>query len=111
MAINNKASRLIVGDEEGKISFLKLSKSFYELNDQDNKDFKEFVSAMFEREQLREKNIEQMYKQKKISAPKDESVKIAKAEQSIREKIKKIEEKYIPFVSEHFNKKLEFSEY
>ena len=110
MAISNKGNSLIVGDEDGKISFLKLSKSFYEVEEQDNKDFRDFVSAMFEREQQREKNIELMYKQRKILVPKDESAKIAKAEQSTREKIKRIEEKYIPFVSEYFNKKIEFSE-
>ena len=110
MAISNKGNSLIVGDEDGKISLLKLSKSFYEVGEQDNKDFKEFVSAMFDRELQREKNIETMYKQKRQNPPKDETVKLAKNEQAVREKIRKIEDKYIPFVSEHFNKKLDFSE-
>ena len=108
--LSKKGNSLIVGDEDGKISSLKLSKSFYEVGEQDNKDFKEFVSAMFDRELQREKNIETMYKQKRQNPPKDETVKLAKNEQAVREKIRKIEDKYIPFVSEHFNKKLDFSE-
>ena len=100
----------MIGDEDGKITMIKLSKSFHQINDNDNKEYKEFVSSMFARENGRERNIEASQKQKRGLAPKDESVKIAKQEQVIREKIRKIEDKYIPFVKDFFGQQLEFSE-
>lgn len=100
MAISNKGDKLIVGDENGKISLLKLSKSFYTVSDNDFK--KDFLGKMFEREVNREKNIEQNLK-KKQAPVKDDSKKLANQEQTIKDKIKKIEEDYLPFVSRLLN--------
>jgi hypothetical protein len=109
MALNGKGNKLIVGDEEGKISLLKLSKSFFVLDggEDENKAKKEFIGKMFEREVTREKGIEQILKAKTKVVMGVDTKNIAKQEQMTRDRIRKIEEKYIPFV----NSLMEKSEY
>lgn len=101
MSINIKGDKIILGDDDGIVYLLKLSKSFYEMIDQENKKNIEVnnLNLMLEREVLREKGIEQILKKKSIP-PKDESAKIIKLEQEIQKKIATIDESYIPFVNE-----------
>jgi hypothetical protein len=100
IAINTKGDKLLVGDESGKVSVIKLSKSFYVVNDNEYK--KEFLGKLFDRESTREKNIEVILKKKNLPI-KDESAKLTKQEQLIKDKIKNIESLYIPFVNEIFH--------
>lgn len=97
ISLNNKGDKLIIGDEEGKIFVVKLSKSFYDVSDTHKK---EFLEALLEREVLREKNIDA----KKKPIVKDESQKLLKLEQNIKEKVKKIDEDYAQFISKIFDK-------
>ncbi len=83
-----------MGDENGKISLLKLSKSFYSLDDNENK--KDKLINMFNRETNREKNIEQILKKKVMITPIDTE---ARQEKLVKERIKKIEAAYLPFVN------------
>lgn len=97
IAINNSGDRLIIGDEAGKVYLLELSDSFKSKHDDENK--KNFINSLFDREALREKSIEVVLKKKQIPV-KDDSAKLIKQEQMIKDKIKKIEENYLPFVNE-----------
>jgi hypothetical protein len=99
MALNLRGDRLLVGDEEGKVSLLKLSKSFYSQHDNENK--KDFINKFFDREANREKNLETLLKKK---GPVKEDLKTNKQEIVIKEKIKRIEEEYIPFVNKIFQR-------
>jgi hypothetical protein len=87
----------LVGDEEGKVSLIKLSKSFYDTNNKtevDNK--KNMLNKLFEREQTKEKMLTAG---KKIPPPK-EGMKPEKIEQIRKQKIKEIEEKYQEYTKE-----------
>ena len=97
IAINNNADRLIIGDESGRVYLIELSDSFKSKHDDEKK--KDFLNNYLEREALREKSIEVLLKRKQIPV-KDESARILKEEKNIKEKIKKIEERYLPFVNE-----------
>lgn len=97
IAINSTGDRLIIGDESGKVYLLELSESFKSKHEDENK--KLFINYLFEREALREKAIEVILKKKQIPV-KDDSAKILKQEQLVKEKIRKIEENYLPFVNE-----------
>lgn len=99
ISINAKGDKLIVGDEDGKVSLIKLSKSFYVVSDIENK--REFINKMFEREASREKMIDGILK-KKVQVGKEDTAQQAKKEQLIKEKIRSIEEEYIPFVNKIF---------
>jgi len=100
MTINTKGDKLIVGDEEGKVYLLKLSKSFYSQVDLENK--KEYINKLLERELAREKYIESLGKKK--GPVKDDTAKITKQEQIIKERIRKIDEEYSSFLTGMFNK-------
>jgi len=97
IAINTGSDKLLLGDETGKVFMLELSDSFKSKNESESK--KDFIEKLFEREALREKSIEVTLKKKQVP-PKDDSAKFLKQEQLIKEKIKRIEEKYLPFVNE-----------
>jgi len=97
IAINNSGDRLIIGDEAGKVYLLELSDSFKSKHDDENK--KNFINSLFDREALREKAIEVLFKKKQIPV-KDDTTKLVKQEQFIKDKIRKIEENYLPFVNE-----------
>ena len=101
IAINNKGDKLIVGDDVGKVSLLKLSKSFYD--ESDNKNKKLFIDGLIDRESKREKDIDILLKKKNVQI-KDDSVKIAKQEKAIRDKLHNIEISYIPFANEILNR-------
>lgn len=58
---------------------------------------------MFEREVSREKNIEQILKKKAIVVVVDNKGEL-KLEKNINERIKKIDQNYIPFINNLFNK-------
>lgn len=88
---------MIIGDESGKVYLIELSESFRSRHDEENK--KNFLNNYLDREAQREKSIEVLLKRKLIPV-KDESVKLLKQEQNIKEKIKNIEERYLPFVNE-----------
>ena len=97
MALSAKGDKLLVGDEEGKVSLIKLSKSFYDTNNKaevDNK--KNMLNKLFEREQTKEKMLTTV---KKIPPPK-EGIKPEKLEQIKQQKIKEIEEKYLECTKE-----------
>jgi hypothetical protein len=97
ISVNNTGDRLIIGDESGRVYLIELSDSFRSRNDEENK--KNFLNNYLDREAQREKSIEVLLKRKQIPV-KDESVKLLKLEQNIKEKIKRIEERYLPFVNE-----------
>ena len=97
ISVNNLGDKLIIGDESGKVYLLELSESFKSKHDDENK--KNFINNLFDREALREKSIEVILKKKQIPL-KDDSAKILKQENLIKEKIRKIEENYLPFVNE-----------
>ncbi len=97
IAINNNGDRIIIGDEAGRVYLIELSESFKSKHDDENK--KNFINSLFEREAAREKSIENLLK-RRLNPIKDESAKLLKQEQSIKEKIKKIEQKYLNFVNE-----------
>lgn len=100
MSLNIKGDRLVVGDEEGKIYLLKLSKSFYVSNDKTEIESKKnSLLKLLEREVTREKAVETILK-KKGNLPKDDSQKQAKLDELIRTKIKKIEEEYFKTVGD-----------
>lgn len=103
IAINQKGDSLVIGNDDGMASLVKLSKSFYTVQQKDNEKKKDFISSMMEREVTREKGIEVILWKKSIP-PKDESAKIAKQEQDIKKRIERIEEEYIPFVNEILHK-------
>jgi len=97
MSLSAKGDKLLVGDEEGKVSLIKLSKSFYDTNNKtevDNK--KNMLNKLFEREQTKEKMLTAG---KKIPPPK-EGMKPEKIEQIKQQKIKEIEEKYQEYTKE-----------
>jgi hypothetical protein len=87
---------------------LKLSKSFYNIPETENKDLKEFVFNMFEREFAREKLIETIQKQKKKEVKEDPKVAI-KEQERIKARISEIEKNYIEYVNQQFDKHLELS--
>ncbi len=97
MSLSAKGDKLLVGDEEGKVSLIKLSKSFYDTNNKaevDNK--KNMLNKLFEREQTKEKMLTTV---KKVPPPK-EGMKPEKIEQIKQQKIKEIEEKYLECTKE-----------
>ena len=97
MSLSAKGDKLLVGDEEGKVSLIKLSKSFYDTNNKaevDNK--KNMLNKLFEREQTKEKMLTTV---KKVPPPK-EGMKPEKIEQIKQQKIKEIEEKYQEYTKE-----------
>jgi dynein intermediate chain 2 len=101
IAVNLKGDRLLVGDEEGKVSLVKLSKSFYS---QDNTEYKkDFINKLFDRESAREKMVENIVK-KKLNPGKDDQTKQLKMEQMVKERIRRIEEEYLPFVNGIFHR-------
>ena len=58
MALSNKGDKLLVGDEDGKVSLVKLSQSFYVANSKEETDLKKNnLNKLFEREQAREKAL------------------------------------------------------
>ncbi len=95
ICLNTKGDKLIIGDEEGKIYVLKLSKSFYVQTDAEAK--RDFLNNLFERELAREKNIEALGKKK--GPVKDDAAKLLKQEQTIKERIKRIDEDYANFLN------------
>lgn len=97
IAVNNNGDRLIIGDESGRVYLIELSDSFRSRHDEENK--KNFLNNYLDREAQREKSIEVLLKRKQIPV-KDDSVRLLKQEQAIKEKIKRIEERYLPFVNE-----------
>lgn len=105
MCINIKGDKIIIGNDDGVVSLIKLSKSFYSAEQQEIKKNIEVnnLNLMLEREVLREKGIEQILKRKN-NPPKDESAKLIKAEQEIQRKIALIDETYIPFVNDILHK-------
>ncbi len=88
IALNNKGDKLVVGDEDGKVYLIKLSKSFYSQHDLDKK--KNYINALFERENLREKDLNK----KKPVVNKDQTASIQKQEQLVKERIRNIDENY-----------------
>ena len=97
MALSLKGDKLLVGDEDGKVSLVKLSKSFYVMNDKtdiDNK--KNILNKLFEREQTKEKNLTMV---KKVPPPKPET-KAEKILELQNQKIKEIEDLYMKYTSE-----------
>ena len=71
MAINIKGDQIIIGDEDGVVQLIKLSKAFYTSDSTDTEKKKEFITTMFEREVAREKQILQILGRKKVPAKTD----------------------------------------
>jgi len=64
----------------------------------DNEKKKDDLQNMFEREVNREKNIEQILKKKLTVPPTDNKAEL-RIEKLVKERIKKIEQSYLPFVN------------
>ena len=97
MALSNKGDKLLVGDEEGKVSLVKLSQSFYVANSKEETDLKKNnLNKLFEREQAREKALTTA---KKIQHKKEQGPS-NKQEEMLKQKIKAIEEQYMKYISE-----------
>ena len=97
MSLSSKGDKLLVGDEDGIVSLLKLSKSFYVMVDKEEVDMKKNnLNKLFEREQTKEKVLTT---QKKMAPPK-ENVNLEKQKAAEDAKIKEIEESYMHFVEE-----------
>lgn len=97
MALSAKGDKLLVGDEDGKVYLIKLSKSFYVMNDKAEIDAKKnMLNKLFEREQTKEKMLTTV---KKIPPPKD-IIKPEKLAAQQAAKIREIEEKYINYTKE-----------
>jgi hypothetical protein len=100
MVLSKEGDKLFVADEEGKVSMLKLSKSFYEQTQLQKTTNQGFLNTMFEREVNKEKSIEILIeRKKKKGAVKDDTAKLAKQEQQMKERLKQIEMDYMSFVS------------
>ena len=85
MALSNKGDKLLVGDEEGKVSLVKLSQSFYVANSKEETDLKKNnLNKLFEREQAREKALTTA---KKIQHKKEQGPS-NKQEEMLKQKIK-----------------------
>ena len=85
IAVNNSGDRLIIGDESSRVYLIELSDSFKSRHDEENK--KNFLNNYLDREAQREKSIEVLLKRKLIPV-KDDSVRLLKQEQNIKDKIK-----------------------
>lgn len=86
-----------IGDSEGAVTLVQLCKSLYE--EQPNE--KDLMTAIFEREGKREKNLEQAKKQMGNTKPKqakDASVEEAKREEKSRSELMKLEEEFFRMV-------------
>ena len=97
MSLSNKGDKLLVGDEEGKVSLVKLSQSFYVANSKEETDAKKNnLNKLFEREQAKEKALTTAKKvqHKKEQAPTN------KQEEATKQKIKAIEEQYMKCIAE-----------
>ena len=97
MSLNVKGDKLLVGDEEGKVYLIKLSKSFYDCSNKaevDNK--KNMLNKLFEREQTKEK----MLTTTKKMIQKNEGTNKDKLEKIKQEKIKEINELYMEYTKE-----------
>ena len=95
ICMNPKGDKLIIGDEEGKVYQIKLSRSFYSQHDLENK--KDYLNKLLERELAREKFIDSLSKKKIVV--KDETNKQAKQDQLIKDKVKRIDEEYTSFLN------------
>jgi hypothetical protein len=100
MVLSKEGDKLFIADEEGKVSMLKLSKSFYEQTQVQKTTNQAFLNSMFDREVNKEKSIEILIeRRKKKGAVKDDTVKLAKQEQQLKERLKQIEVDYMNFVN------------
>jgi dynein intermediate chain 2 len=98
ISINSKGDKLVVGDEEGKVYLIKLSKSFYSQQDFDKK--KAYINTLFDRETLREKDLNK----KKPVVVKDDNTKATRLEQTIKERVRNIDENYANMLNEILQK-------
>ena len=97
MSLSSKGDKLLVGDEAGIVSLIKLSKSFYVMADKEELDMKKNnLNKFFEREQTKEKVLTT---QKKAPPPK-ENVNLEKQKAAQDAKIREIEEAYMKWVVE-----------
>ena len=97
MSLSSKGDKLLVGDEAGIVSLIKLSKSFYVMADKEELDLKKNnLNKFFEREQTKEKVLTT---QKKAPPPK-ENVNLEKQKAAQDAKIREIEEAYMKWVVE-----------
>ena len=97
MSLSSKGDKLLVGDEAGIVSLIKLSKSFYVMTDKEEVDMKKNnLNKFFEREQTKEKVLTT---QKKAPPPK-ENVNLDKQKAAQDAKIREIEEAYMKWVVE-----------
>ena len=97
MSLNVKGDKLLVGDEDGKVYLIKLSKSFYDCSNKtevDNK--KNMLNKLFEREQTKEK----MLTTTKKMIQKNEGTNLEKLEKIKREKIQEIDTLYKEYTKE-----------
>ena len=97
MSLNVKGDKLLVGDEDGVVYLIKLSKSFYDCSNKaevDNK--KNMLNKLFEREQTKEK----MLTTTKKMIQKNEATNLEKLEKIKKEKIKEINELYMEYTKE-----------
>ena len=107
MSLSTKGDKLLVGDEAGIVSLIKLSKSFYVMADKEELDLKKNnLNKFFEREQTKEKVLTT---QKKAPPPK-ENVNLEKQKAAQDAKIREIEEAYMKWVVELTGEKQDMGE-
>lgn len=58
MIINKDGDKILIGDEDGKVSLVKLSKSFYSISSNSVKAKQAFLNSFLEREVNKEKAID-----------------------------------------------------
>ena len=104
MIINKEGDKLFIGDEEGKVSLVKLSKSFYSISSNSSKAKQAFLNSFLEREVNKEKAIDALLNLKgKKKVGKDDPNKQAKAEAALKERLRSIESDYMSFVNNMWN--------
>lgn len=104
MIINKDGDKILIGDEDGKVSLVKLSKSFYSISTNSVKAKQAFLNSFLEREVNKEKAIDALLNLKgKKKVGKDDATKQAKAEAALKERLRSIESEYMSYVNNMWN--------
>ena len=92
MTLSLKGDKLLVGDEDGKVSLVKLSQSFYVSNSKEETDAKKnALNKYFEKEQTKEKLFSQV---KKAPPKKEVVINVDKQQKELDLRVKEITEQY-----------------
>lgn len=104
MAISMRGDKLLVGDEEGKVSLVKLSESFYVQPNKDDLEVKKNnLGKFFDNEQAKEKLLTTV---KKVPMKKENVVNKEKLEKEKQQRIDDITNEYLNYISVITGKKV-----